>query len=1639
MFVRAPLDEQVCHHKRAPVDKQEAFRQPHEQAEVFATHRHRVGQQTTHTSMSRLAGLAGRSVTLADLEPRSGSAPLGARRPTLAEPAAIPSSLLAYEGREETRGDAYGKYASTIFPSVDGKRNTGRAVATLKKKKSQKAKTLAVATTGRGAGSALAARFGDAMNIADQRDPHGRGESEAIGRLARQDSDPEAARDYLECCAAVSTAFADRSKLSRVLSDDEGVAAQVGVSARLWREAREDLGACVFEQKWADKTCAELAGQVTVGCLEHGRLLEVLRQRFGTVFNRVCRLHSDALWQLDKACGEIQDQNSKQEELQELRQQEKITLQKNLQEALMDAGTTHADQLHALQKQDDQRRRANLKLNETVKTLNGVFKDLQRDKEMVSKSDLKNVMKEQKVELALLREEVEALRSCKGDAARVPVLEKTIRSMHGASQALEAKLADRESVVAMYQAKEAKVLREEELKKAKQDQKEGELAALERDGHLDKEEPDPIDEEDPLANVLCIKCGKSLSDMNNIREAIVGPEPEPPKLVCHGFRLLLPPLGGERPPRSVVWTRRCMRAIIGALLRDHAAHGPYQDGRTRFPEFAYAFFEPPRSYLDKLSQPERREAIKVADDDRWGLYYGVKLLSRESDEAKLFWSLLDESHGVDFLAFYLYCNELIQTTAGVVLVAQGAVGASTYFELKNKVQAFEAKAAKRQETGATPADPPWVRLAAIGDADALSLGGQQAIWLPLVDALEAAETVLQKGNLRLREGALKATKDIAVESEGRSEKWGAAQLQCVDMALWLRVLTHLYREEQAHRRAAVRLMFETALAGTIAVHAPDYGEGRVPETPERNDDPNAPPSCVDLPQFVAIVRTLLPDASTCYAAHLYREAHEASMGKVNYEVFLETCEKQRFFAKALALPHHARAPRDFPLPQKERRQLGAVVHVRERMMRGLMDRVENTLSDHAKSRCKFLRKQFDTSIELAQDNSVGDVDGLQPLAAYRRLLQLCLDHRLRSYELGNDYPEGTGEGGFGQRLSWRQLTPGDFVVTILRELRCLELVLVDFHEPESWTMVARLQTTLAVARVSKSWKRRQQLEHGAPQSVRLRMRKGYMSGRGGIKEREIRRPSTDVLARVGLLYEWLFSLDLDFVDVVHGYHLQRFGLASLAERELHDLFLNCRERAGVLPRLRVFCLLTGAKREDLPAVSFLKPGSLGSTLDLLADAKALQEATIQRRAGDALEFYVNSILQVRRNCGLEPDGALFPETHTSGSDGNACGFWLAPMDLLEQTARELLDARLGAASREMDILVGDMELLRQYDDLGDVDAFLHLLLRHWATAVDDRVAKALRASKSPSSEEDDDESDAPTSLGAAEALRSTKGFEATRASLGVAEPSSAAPTDEGAPLSDEPLEPAPAPTPGVRRWPVSPRQEEAADALAVQRQHFHNARAYGQALLAVEGGGAIKEKLTEEAACAVALERTARRDVSGAWARKLGAPARRQLFFDARGAAVQLLQVWDAYAKVIAEFLDEFEVTFMEGFDLQIEAARGFVYEAGLRLDGLRKPDWAAGTSTAELFKLVNGAWAAARDAFDAVHTLRGVQAAHVATQLAEGRLLPEEVADADLVPVVGWTSTLEFLRDAWVAGSATKSMPVARAVDLDAVAGADG
>ena len=79
----------------------------------------------------------------------------------------------------------------------------------------------------------------------------------------------------------------------------------------------------------------------------------------------------------------------------------------------------------------------------------------------------------------------------------------------------------------------------------------------------------PDDDEDDLLGggqqVLCIKCKRSLDDMQNIREAIEGPPTGPKRLTCHWFRSLLPNLRGARPARAAPWVRRAMRAILHAV------------------------------------------------------------------------------------------------------------------------------------------------------------------------------------------------------------------------------------------------------------------------------------------------------------------------------------------------------------------------------------------------------------------------------------------------------------------------------------------------------------------------------------------------------------------------------------------------------------------------------------------------------------------------------------------------------------------------------------------------------------------------------------------------------------------------------------------------------------------------------------------------------------------------------------------------------------------------------------------------------------------------------------------------------------------------------------------------------------------
>ena len=408
-----------------------------------------------------LSGFFNRSVTLSDLQadPRRNVGDLGSRRlqPT-AEP--IPEALFGFDGQAWDAGQyaregpgSKGRYddfvRNTTLPTVKREKarrlarpgeSPGKLLGRLRRAKQPRESEILdhnLRTIGhvpvaserpniRKSALRLERRYRSAMAVVDGRDPAAQSVAETIDRIASQPAgESEVATDYLACCSTVEAAFGERTSLTAAVSEArslEGevvarpgaepadargaenaagstVAGLVGLSYGLWRESREALAASIFEQKWANMTCAELAGQVTVGCLEHGRLLEKVRARFGGVFDRVCRLHSDALWHLDAAVAALGETRSTVVELTAARRTDALAFRDKYDAGVAALRAEHAAELQAKELQAKDDRLASQRMGETLRTLNAVFRDMQADTEGVSKSDLRDKIARLRVEI----------------------------------------------------------------------------------------------------------------------------------------------------------------------------------------------------------------------------------------------------------------------------------------------------------------------------------------------------------------------------------------------------------------------------------------------------------------------------------------------------------------------------------------------------------------------------------------------------------------------------------------------------------------------------------------------------------------------------------------------------------------------------------------------------------------------------------------------------------------------------------------------------------------------------------------------------------------------------------------------------------------------------------------------------------------------------------------------------------------------------------------------------------------------------------------------------------------------------------------------------------------------------------------
>ena len=229
----------------------------------------------------------------------------------------------------------------------------------------------------------------------------------------------------------------------------------------------------------------------------------------------------------------------------------------------------------------------------------------------------------------------------------------------------------------------------------------------------------------------------------------------------------------------------------------------------------------------------------------------------DDPEAFLFFTFIDETKGEDYLTFFLHCMQVLEGMNGHLLRKQfgptqhGMGGHCTSFtRLTEAIHKFNILMGSSVEESSTA-------------SNSYGCGAAQAIWIPLTVAERTVAVVLNTSPDGMVEEALSLTRRLAVDCKDRLSDADATDYcivleeddvsiggsvslddsaasvdsagiaiakddvvvkkQCVNMFLFLRHIMEYYEKESAHRRASVRLMFETASTGALTEDMPHGG------------------------------------------------------------------------------------------------------------------------------------------------------------------------------------------------------------------------------------------------------------------------------------------------------------------------------------------------------------------------------------------------------------------------------------------------------------------------------------------------------------------------------------------------------------------------------------------------------------------------------------------------------------------------------------------------------------------------------------------------------------------------------------------------------------------------------------------------
>ena len=975
-------------------------------------------------------------------------------------------------------------------------------------------------------------------------------------------------------------------------------------------EAQTNIISARFEQKWCDLVLGELQKQVSVGCLQHGNLIRKVRSALATSFLKMKCGNSRAMDELASSRGEIRRLEENLDELNAQKETIKEQLREENEEKVRQERAKAEEKYAEYEDKLEDEKEARRKLVESLATLNAMFRDMQNDADMMRALDKKDAIIVLERNLKSAHEELQELRPLAAQieetSDRVARQAEHINELKDALNEAKSDIEKRDALIDVYKEKVsvsidaledgaeamgAIKLADAEIKAADTTPKESagnshggvltdDVAQAKQAGESPgTSTPDPtenahvseaskirsgMDGPNSSQTILCARCNSRLDEVGNIDDILEDSETQ--QQPCAGYRMLLPNLLGYRPEKDKRWILRNVRCILSAKRRDDLA--AVRDGRLkhRFPEFVYAWFTP--EYDEDLSAEAWKAATAQADENRWALYYGLKGIIDDVPEARLFYSFLAEKLLDNDAAFYFHCLSIIEGIVNSDPRSESPICWGVY----STAASFEQVESMQEEAGGEDEVPDY-------------------LWIEVRHAGAAVKKVMAKSSDDDIKRALKQLAEAALESKVSIVAQSGSKM--IDLSTVIKLLMREYGKEQSHRRAAVRMMFETCKGGGG----------------EENRE-------VDLPQLEQIVNVLDEEADAMTAPSLYRMACEFGKGKLTYRSFMKAAQRMQFLTKCLRLPPHYGSE--------------SVAGISEQEQRGILDAVRLSWALNKDFVYETMQSggALDAEIGALEDlleemkGSGSGNDAIRALCCIRRIYRALLLHRFNDRELSGEPAEMENKGNLVQK-----------------ELVAYVSVLRDFKPNVARDALDKAKTIACARKMQRRWRNFVVFNPivGVPRGVRQTVLSKKFDPRvlvtSGRSKRLPRNPAWGldlVLRTIEAVYAQVVMRSSSIAASVFRLMMMNFPVRVIAERLVHDFFVNVHRFAGKHPRVKLFARFAGAHSKALiknteskadmaeePLDAYFPPalGNVAALKTYLSFLVALQASSASKKKG----------------------------------------------------------------------------------------------------------------------------------------------------------------------------------------------------------------------------------------------------------------------------------------------------------------------------------------------------------------------------------------------------------------------------------------